>query len=35
MRKFDGWDERSQFLAWITSRAPEKIVRDAAAAGKS
>jgi hypothetical protein len=34
MRKFDGWDERSQFLAWITSRAPEKIAFDAPAAGK-
>jgi hypothetical protein len=34
MRKFDGWDKRNQFLTWIASRAPEKIVCDAAATGK-
>jgi len=35
MRRFDGWAEGSHFLARITSRALEKIVRDAAAAGKN
>lgn len=31
MHRFDGWAEKSQFLAWITSRTLEKIVRDAPA----